>query len=268
MRSVLLGILTPIFSFLIGVSILFNFTGHPVVSKNVKILNIDPNGNFQEKEISLNGFNLLSLDVRSVHSGLPFTRQKHLKPCSEYFNEKEELNKALSCANSKVFSKYTTPLKTPPPPKCQVVTVESPDVRETPDFNYINMDLFGKTLAFYDTTTQEIFLVETYDIKMIYRHELQHHFLSLKDGGETCDHCHDMWNQCEAGRYTPTEESIAEGKKKRKGLSIRLIENFYRNAIMELKGFTYDGKKGISKSPGTGTKKVQETGRGLSQILR
>jgi hypothetical protein len=271
MKVLIVSLLTPYLLLLGLIGLRYNTQGFPVVSKTVQVLSVTDSGELEEKDLIINGnYHQFSLDFRSVHPGLPFTQEKHLRPCSEYFDEAEEFTKALQCANKKVFSKspYTSELEPPKIPKCNIVTTDSPDVRETPDFNYISMDILGKTLAFYDTETQVIFVVETYDMKMIYRHELQHYFLALKDGGERCDHCHEMWNQCEPPRYDPTEASINEGKKKRKGFSFRLIENFYNDAIIRVKGIKGHGEKRITKSPGNGSKEIQKDGRGQPQVLR
>lgn len=236
MKAFFLALISPYLTLALVFFIHSHMVGQPVVSKTVQVLNVAKDGNIEEKDIVIDELFKGTLDFKSVHAGLPFTRKKDLKPCSDFFDVEEQLTEALQCANAAIFSKppYTSSLARPKMAVCNVILTTSPDVRETPDFNYINLDLFGKTLAFYDTQTQEIFLVETYDMKMILRHELQHHFLTLKDGGERCDHCHEIWNKCEAPRYTPSPESVSAGKDKGTSLFYKIFENFQRDFFQKI----------------------------------
>lgn len=148
-----------------------------------------------------------------VHEILPRTRWGNLKPCSQYFDEQEHFERALSCVNDKVWPDsplVDTDLSPLVPPRCFIVSAESPDVFSAPDgtFNFIPLiDIFGigAVVGVYQPETRTVFVVENVDAAMVYRHELQHVFLHLHNpetGGG--GHYQDIWKKCEPPYYTPT----------------------------------------------------------------
>jgi len=160
------------------------------------------------------GFFQLSFFV--VDTALPFTQKEHLKSCNS-FDVEAQAEQSRQCTNEKYLDKRGKHLDKFELPVCYVITDKSPDVKTDPSgiFDYINIGFFdnGKVLAFYNTETHEIFLVENLDIRKIYRHELQHRMLHIAEGGEKGDHDSDLWQVCEPARYDPSKETIEHAKK-------------------------------------------------------
>lgn len=152
----------------------------------------------------------------AIHYLIPFTKKEDLMPCEKAFDASRNFNEALSCSNSTVFS--SSPLKDVNPPQCYVITGNSPDVMESEDgsFNYISTSilLVERILGFYEEEDQTIYLVETYDMEQVYRHELQHYFLHLKEGDGNGAHDHAIWQSCEPPTYTPSKAAVLHGRKK------------------------------------------------------
>lgn len=211
MRSFLLGFLLPILN---TTSLFVLDTSTPDITNNKDLSEISTLQSFSP-----------------IHPLLPFTQWKHLKRCDEVFNMAEELNKALSCANDKVFSQepYNEILTDFEIPTCYVITTSSPDVHQTPVFNYIAENIFfgGKILGFYTEHDKTMYLVDNFDIKEIYRHEMQHYFLHIKDGSGNGSHDHKMWQVCEPGLYSPSSEAIENARTKKREMFPRLIKDFF-----------------------------------------
>jgi hypothetical protein len=146
---------------------------------------------------------------------IPFTTEKYLIPCSKYFNEQEEFNKARQCVDRKVFTNNEMP-KTITLPTCYIISKKSPDVETSKDkvFNFINFTILmkGGIVGFYLEENHSIFVVENIDDEMIYRHELQHYFLKLVEGDANAAHDHRIWQECEPPHYDPSIEAEISAK--------------------------------------------------------
>lgn len=153
----------------------------------------------------------------AIHYLIPFTKAEHLKPCREVFNEEKNFQEALTCTNATVFHKDN--LTEVEVPECYVVSSDSPDVMESEDgsFNYISTSilLMQRILGFYEEETKTLYITETYDMEKVYRHELQHYFLHLKEGDGNGRHDHEIWQLCEPPYYEPSDEAIAHAHKKK-----------------------------------------------------
>jgi hypothetical protein len=135
------------------------------------------------------------------------TTWNHLLPCGVYFNEQEELNKALKCVNKKVYNEEQISFQTIAP-RCFIISASSPDVYSNNGVNFVPLVTFferGSVLGYFDTDTETLFVVENLDAAAIYRHELQHYFLKLK-GGDGGGHYQDIWKQCEPPYYTASDK--------------------------------------------------------------
>jgi hypothetical protein len=170
-------------------------------------------------------------DGSAVNELFPNTRWSMLRPCSAYFDEQEEFEKAVSCVNKNVWPKS----KLPPIdvdgfhkeeiriPRCFIVTADSPDLI-SPD-GVANMrpvkmpdGKIGGVVGYFESVTETIFVVENYDAAMIYRHELQHFFLHVhdpmhSDGG---GHDQDIWKKCEPPLYDSSDDAKLVGVLRRK----------------------------------------------------
>lgn len=134
------------------------------------------------------------------------TTWNHLIPCGVYFNEIEEMNTALQCANKKVYIEDPIDESTVIP-RCFIISSASPDVYHRKGYNFIFYNSFfgsGGVVGYFDTDTDTVFVVENEDARKIYRHELQHFFLKLK-GGTGGGHHQEIWKQCEAPYYEESE---------------------------------------------------------------
>lgn len=145
-----------------------------------------------------------------IHPIIPNTRWEHLKPCGIMFNEQKEFDAARQCVNDNVWP--LNPISSELlPPRCFIVSVESPDVFGIPAFNFIPLvDITGTgaIVGVYQPETHTVFVVENVDAAMVYRHELQHYFLHVHDpssGGR--GHFQSIWKRCEPGFYTPSEKT-------------------------------------------------------------
>jgi hypothetical protein len=110
------------------------------------------------------------------------TNWNHLTPCGIYFNEIEEMKKAVQCVNKKVYPDKQIPKDTVIP-RCFIISSSSPDVFSRDNVNFIPLfSLFANSaiLGYFNTDTNTLFVVENYDAAAIYRHELQHYFLKLQ----------------------------------------------------------------------------------------
>lgn len=145
---------------------------------------------------------------------LPFTKPEHLRTCEDYFDQAKLFEQTLSCANKSVFK--SKPLKSIKIPECYVISVNSPDVIVSPDgvFNFIGTSilLLNRIVGFYENQAKTLYLVETYDLPLIYRHELQHYFLDLAEGDGNGRHDHAIWDKCEPPYYQPSQEAVDHAK--------------------------------------------------------
>jgi len=111
-----------------------------------------------------------------VHHLVPFTSTKDLKPCSEYLNEELEFSKTVECASSIIEKSIELS-----PPECYVITLDSPDVHEGKDSNFISIFMLGVPMivGFYEDTTEVVYIVENKikEIKSIYNHEVGHYII-------------------------------------------------------------------------------------------
>lgn len=168
---------------------------------------------------SLN-FQLNVVSTRSFHVLLPLTKKEHLTKCSEVFNEKEIFNESLECSN-KVFSKEPYDKTLDPEdtfknnPECFIVSKDSPDVMNASWGNYINFTLLLQTgiVGFYDDETNTIFLIENYDQRLVYLHELQHFFLQVLVGDGDAPHASPVWKECLPAYFTPSEDQLRKQNK-------------------------------------------------------
>jgi hypothetical protein len=146
---------------------------------------------------------------------LPFTSEEQLIPCSVYFNEKEEFDKSLECL---VDSRDSIDKLHLPLPECYVVSKESVDVVQTSSYNYIRMSILsfasGGFLGYYDHNRVIVYVVETYDMKDIYYHEIGHYVLHFVYGDPDSTHSDIFWKQCSSTYYTPSQESIENNSKR------------------------------------------------------
>lgn len=152
-------------------------------------------------------------DDKKVHDILPNSRWSDMKPCGEFFDEREEFKKALSCVNKNVWDEDPLKLDSTQIPRCFIVSASSPDVFSTEDkvFNFIPVSdgfRIGAVVGVYQPETRTVFIVENVDAAMIYRHELQHFFLhehrpSTRGGG----HHQKIWQRCEPPYYNPSEKA-------------------------------------------------------------
>jgi hypothetical protein len=149
---------------------------------------------------------ILLNENKPIHFFLPFTKQEDLVPCETIINIQREFNKALQCANNKVF--YEAPLKEVTPPTCFIVKKTSPDIHSRGDLNYLNVSFFKTSgiVGFYEERTNTTYLVENIDIDMIYRHEMGHYFLKVATGDGNGAHDHIIWQRCEPPRYSPSSK--------------------------------------------------------------
>lgn len=155
-----------------------------------------------------------------IHDLFPNTKWQHLKPCGTLFDEQEQFQEALQCVNEKVWP--TSPIRSTEvfdtiAPRCYIVSVDSPDVAGTREFNFLPIvnpftGQIGAVVGVYQPETRTVFVVENVDAKQVYRHELQHYFLHVHDpitqGG---GHYQNIWKQCEAPYYTPSEKTKLVG---------------------------------------------------------
>jgi hypothetical protein len=135
------------------------------------------------------------------------TTWSHLTPCGVYFNEQEEMKRALQCVNSKVYSEEKIDIHTPIP-RCFIISSSSPDVVSRENLNFLPVPSLmgmGAVVGYFDTKTETLFVVENYDAASIYRHELQHYFLKLK-GGTGGGHHQDIWKKCEPPYYKESDK--------------------------------------------------------------
>ncbi|NBP55754.1 hypothetical protein EBU71_04305 [bacterium] len=152
-----------------------------------------------------------------IHEIFNKTKWSEVRPCAEYINEMQQFNKAKSCSNLAFVSEYnkTLPDNVSTPPRCFVLPHGSPDVFFSEE-NYMNFSPirignmgFLSIVGLYQPETETIFLVENYDIAMVYRHELQHYFQHKLDPELLKDnHGGLVWNLCEPKYYTPSQEQI------------------------------------------------------------
>jgi hypothetical protein len=152
------------------------------------------------------------VNSKQVHELIPHTRWSQLRPCGAYIEEKEEFEKAKQCVNGNVPLFKKKPIaKDALPPRCFIITTDSPNVLQGSDYNAIPViDIFsgkmGGILGFYDEFSQTVYVVENVDASQVYRHELQHHFQHVI--GQTVNHEGEVWNKCEPPRYSPSKKSI------------------------------------------------------------
>ncbi len=140
---------------------------------------------------------------------LPRTKWSQLKTCGSFFDELTEYNKAYECSKPVIEESHNITVPKFKIPRCFVVSVESPDVLFVPKFMSNNILLpspLGKVLpilGFFEEATNTVFLVENFDIEKIYRHELQHYFLSetISDLSGDPEHSSNVWKKCEPPFY-------------------------------------------------------------------
>lgn len=170
-------------------------------------------------------FNTNLPQLAPVHPLLPFTTWDQLKSCSAYFDEQAAVQESLQCANNEIFTKKPyTPLTNIKPPRCFVITQESPDVYKDSGYNYITTSIFlgDHILGFYEDSDQTIYLVETYDVRKVALHEYQHYFLDLAQHDANGRHDHEIWQKCEPPYYQPSEESIAHYKQTGRNFNLKV----------------------------------------------
>lgn len=148
-----------------------------------------------------------------VHRAFPRTSWSHVRPCNQYFDENMNYNRARSCSNAaSFFETGQTVSNSVSSPKCFVITSSSPDVRHSPVYKMNGVILYGPIsryviVGLYEPTSETIFLVENYDLPMIYRHELQHYFqFKIDPEAKKKDHEGLVWDVCEPKTYTPSKE--------------------------------------------------------------
>lgn len=168
----------------------------------------------------------------SVHPTLPLTLPEHLVKCEDLIDYEKEFQAALSCSVKKFFKISHPPLKKP---NCFVITDKSPDLQSNQIFSYLSLTPIDSSAAvgFYEPRLQTLFIADNYDMAMIIRHELQHHFLHAFGMDGDAAHSSAIWEVCEPPQYTPSKEAVADGIIKflaKKGLAIKVI-----NAEKELK---------------------------------
>ena len=146
---------------------------------------------------------------------LPHTEWRHLRPCGTFFNEMENFDNSLQCINERVFMPELHNTLQAIPPRCFIVTKESPDIRVGEGFNYMSFDLLSemKILGFYTQWDNTTYITETYDAAAIYRHEVGHQFLGQMTGNADARHLSNVWKTCETQYYTPSKESIENNNK-------------------------------------------------------
>lgn len=149
-------------------------------------------------------------DHTQIHELFPNATWDDLEPCGKYFNEREEMNKALQCVNTKVWSQTPINPEGLNPPRCFIVKANSPHVFSSDKMGFNFIPVFdglrmGGVVGVYQPETHTVFVVENIDAAMIYRHELQHFFLHIHDPEtEGGGHHQNIWRQCELPYYEPS----------------------------------------------------------------
>jgi hypothetical protein len=151
----------------------------------------------------------------------PLSSPEDFISCDKVFDDEANYNQALECVNnSGVLREKLNP---GPKPKCWVVKTTSPDIKPALSFNYlakliptlvISPDgrpdfkiLTLNILGLFDPLTDNMYVVENIDQDIIYRHELQHHFLKLANVENDNSHSSDVWKKCEAATYKPSRKA-------------------------------------------------------------
>lgn len=153
-------------------------------------------------------------DHALIHELIPNSSWNDLEPCGNYFDEKEEFRKAISCVNEKVWpdSKLNTNELEFPIPRCFIVKAHGPNVLSKNGINFVPIfdPLMGANaiVGVYQPETRTVFVVENIDAAMVYRHELQHYFLH-EHNPETGGGGHDqsIWQKCEPPYYEPSDKA-------------------------------------------------------------
>lgn len=191
--------------------------------------------------ISDKSYDAINRSVYGIYFLIPFTDWSQLKPCGEFFDEHEEYEASLSCSNKELFAKapYNKTI-TPVLPRCYVITTSSPDVHQTPLFNYVSLTMFTHDgiVGFYDDSDKTVYIVENTDAAMVYRHEVQHYFLDLVEGDGNGKHDHNIWKVCEPPYYEPSDEAYKKAGKekpvKKVGMNTDSIYKTLKSLIIDI----------------------------------
>lgn len=143
------------------------------------------------------------IQKKQIHELIPHTKWSTLRPCGAYFDEIAEYKQALQCSGNVIKMKPSLP------PRCFVITTDSPDIFEGADFNGIPIITplgTGRVVGFYDEFSETIYIVENIDAASTYRHESQHHFQHISGG--VVNHEGPIWNRCEKQYYEPSIKNI------------------------------------------------------------
>jgi hypothetical protein len=157
-------------------------------------------------------------DHTLIHELFPHSTWDDLEPCGKYFNEREEMGKALQCVNTNVWPDSPLNAQKLNPPRCFVVKANSPNVFSSDKMGFNFIPVFdglrmGGVVGVYQPETHTVFVVENVDAAMIYRHELQHYFLHLHDPEtEGGGHHQNIWRQCEPPYYEPSIKVKVQAK--------------------------------------------------------
>lgn len=148
-----------------------------------------------------------------VHQYLQSTGWDHVKPCGAFFREEKEFETAKLCSDAALKKELNKSIPSDLViPRCFVVLKSSPQVSYSPLYkmNAILLRGFVRMFAIvglYEPSSHTIFLVENYDLTMIYRHELQHYFQHIVEPA-LIEKNHEglIWDMCEPRTYTPSHE--------------------------------------------------------------
>lgn len=141
------------------------------------------------------------------------TTWDNVKPCSAFFNESKMYDEMFECVekNTKESLADAKPLKLP---RCFVISASSPDIKNVNnEYNALILVQDGKAspvVGLYFNSHTELWLVENVDIRLLYKHELLHHFLRLLDvnGHGDGKHESELWKTCSIQKFTPSQEQI------------------------------------------------------------